>query len=183
MECGVIFFWVVCGFGTAAIAKSKGRDSMGWFWLGLLLGPIGILIIGFMEKVQLDIAPRNEAINPINHPSSSGDSDRTKCPFCAELILKEAKICRFCGRDLPLPPAPPPLPPKPLDEVVKERLQEADRQFSSGNKDEALAAYIRVSEEFPDETGIWLRLRTMANAPEEVKAKARFNLQRLGNTL
>lgn len=24
-----------------------------------------------------------------------------ECPFCAETILKKAKICRFCGRDLP----------------------------------------------------------------------------------
>lgn len=24
-----------------------------------------------------------------------------ECPFCAETILKKAKICRFCGRDMP----------------------------------------------------------------------------------
>jgi hypothetical protein len=24
-----------------------------------------------------------------------------KCPFCAEMVKKEAKVCRFCQRDLP----------------------------------------------------------------------------------
>ncbi len=30
----------------------------------------------------------------------SSDTKRIKCPFCAELILPDAKICRFCRSDL-----------------------------------------------------------------------------------
>ena len=48
----VVFIWLACAFGCAAIAKSKNKSPLGWFSLGLLLGIFGILIIGFMEKEE-----------------------------------------------------------------------------------------------------------------------------------
>jgi hypothetical protein len=35
---------------------------------------------------------------PASRPQAE---QRVPCPYCAELILPGAKICRFCGRELP----------------------------------------------------------------------------------
>ena len=48
--------------------------------------------------------------------SSEGNQERFPCPSCAEMVLVQATVCRYCGRDLPedvkpeilTPPAPAP---------------------------------------------------------------------------
>ncbi len=33
----------VCGLMSYGIAARKGRFGQGWFWIGILLGPIGVV--------------------------------------------------------------------------------------------------------------------------------------------
>jgi hypothetical protein len=67
LACSTLLSW--------ALGSSRGRGAFG-FTLGLLLGPLGCLIVLLLPK------------------------DGRKCPFCLGVIPKEAVTCMHCAKDL-----------------------------------------------------------------------------------
>lgn len=69
-------------FGTlaAVAARSRGRNSLGWFIAGMLVGPFALVV------ALLPLAAR--------------EGLTLSCPRCAEVVRQEARICRHCGEIL-----------------------------------------------------------------------------------
>ncbi len=71
----ILFFWFLCGIVSALIGKQKGFGCNG-FLLGVLLGPIGIIIVLLVK------------------------GNRKQCTFCKELINSDAIKCPKCRSKL-----------------------------------------------------------------------------------
>ncbi len=92
-----ILLWFACGIASALVASSKGRSGAGFFILGVLLGPLGLLGAGVAGKATTEMSPRE-----VKAGLQSGAL--RKCPHCDQAISSSASVCRYCQRDVP-PPA------------------------------------------------------------------------------
>jgi hypothetical protein len=66
-----VFIWLACGVIAGIIGAQKGAGCAS-FAFGVLLGPIGVIIV---------------LVSPGN---------RVKCPFCQKYIDPQAKVCPYC---------------------------------------------------------------------------------------
>lgn len=86
-----IVMGVICAFIGGSISSSKGRSYGEGFALGFLLGIIGLIIVA--------VLPKNDTAL---EESKLTDGTSKKCPYCAEIVKREAVVCKHCGRDLPI---------------------------------------------------------------------------------
>lgn len=77
------------GLIPAFIAKNKGRSFGVWYVYGALL-----FIVALIHSLLISNRPENKSEADLK------EEGLKKCPYCAEYIKAEAKVCRFCGKDL-----------------------------------------------------------------------------------
>ena len=86
----VLILAILIGLIPAAIASSKGHNFFLWWLFGAAIWIVALPCALFLKPDRKTLDAQVLA---------TGDSK--KCPHCAELIRREANVCRFCGRDVP----------------------------------------------------------------------------------
>ena len=87
----LLFIWSLPCLIAAGIASSKGRSGGSYFAVSFFFTPV----IGIIAALLASPDPAHTA----NETLYTGEGK--KCPYCAEIIKQEAKVCRYCGRELP----------------------------------------------------------------------------------
>lgn len=80
----IFIFWFIFSIVVGFVASTKGRSSIGYFLLSILISPLlGLIII-------LVLSPSEKI--------STGNMN--VCPSCKELVKPDALKCKHCGYDL-----------------------------------------------------------------------------------
>ena len=81
---------------SAAIAERKGYDGVGYFFGGLIFGPIGAALAYLKEPNHAALLERERTVR-----ANLIAARRLKaCPHCTEAISTTAKVCPHCAQEV-----------------------------------------------------------------------------------
>ena len=85
---GIALWALIPGF----VAKKKGRNFWGWYFLSFVISPLITTIITFCLS--------NVSENKDIEVASSGSEEVGFCRKCGEPLIKSSKFCRKCGTEV-----------------------------------------------------------------------------------
>lgn len=92
-----VVIWIIGALVAGVIGDRKGRHGGLWALGALLFSPLMALVVLALPSLK---GKQERAA------AERGSSKEFRiCPSCAELVRREAQVCKHCGK--PLPPPPP----------------------------------------------------------------------------
>ncbi len=89
-----VVIWVGFAIFVGGVASEKGRSNFVFFLLSIIFSPlISLIIVHVISPVTANV----EAV-------AIKSGNYKKCPKCAELVKKEALVCKHCQAEFDLEP-------------------------------------------------------------------------------
>lgn len=86
-------FWILSSIVVGVIANSRGRGTLTWFFVSLVISPLlGLILVLAMGRPPGSVDPAN--------PEAPREETHTRCPDCRELVRRDARKCKHCGAAL-----------------------------------------------------------------------------------
>ena len=98
----VLISWAICGLVAAGVWQSKGGSYGAGFWLGAVLGFLGLFYVAFAqpdERRTMSSEASYVGGTALTRPRNPATKT---CPRCAEDVKSAAAVCRFCGYEFPV---------------------------------------------------------------------------------
>ena len=57
----IVFVWLCCAFGAAAVARNRGEEDANWFLYGLVFGPLAVILRVSPRSVMLVLPPADSS--------------------------------------------------------------------------------------------------------------------------
>ena len=86
-----IALWLLFAVIVGAVANSKGRSGVVWFLVSFVFSPLIGLVFVLIAGDSPALAKASVATGM---PS---ENTHVRCSQCYELIMPQAKVCRYCG--------------------------------------------------------------------------------------
>jgi len=80
---------------ASLIAKLKGDSGLGWFFIGMLLGPYGMIRSLLIDGKKKQLLKRSDI--------KDENTGYKQCPDCGEIMKMEVRECKKCHYDFSTP--------------------------------------------------------------------------------